>query len=123
MKNLVLIIVAFFIADTEALSFHRERFKNNYGYGRLKSIPTIRYELTNPNLSILQIKDWYHFFFQNKIHWWKIDLRGSNYKNIKLYSPLHLRYNMGPSDIEMALRNSFHPQELKQQKGTILIVD
>jgi hypothetical protein len=30
---------------------------------------------------------------------------------------------MQPSDIEEALRNSFHPQDLKQQKGTILILD
>ena len=129
MRSSLLLFVAFLITDVKALSFREEQFKNNYeyrdgyGYGKLKAIPTIRYELTNPNLSILQIKDWYHFFFQNKICWWKIDLRGSSYKNMKLYKPLHLRYNMRSADIENALRDSFHPQELKQQKGTILIVD
>ena len=125
MKNSILIFVAFLFASVKALPSKEKSFKNSWGYGyrKLKAIPTVRYELTNPNLSILQIKDWYHFFFQNKICWWKIDLRGSSYKNMQLYKPLHLRYNMQPLDIVEALRNSFHPQDLKQQKGTILILD
>ncbi len=125
MKSSLLIFAAFLVIDVRALSFQEKQSENNYGYRyrKLKSIPTVRYEMTNPNLSILQIKDWYHFFFQNRIYWWKIDLRGSNFRNIQLYRPLHLRYNMQPSDIEKALRNSFHPQDLKQQKGTILILD
>ena len=122
MKSSLLVFISFLITNVKALPSKEEQPQNNYGYvySELKSIPTVRYELTNPNLSILQIKDWHHFFFQNRICWWKIDLRGSSYRNMQLYKPLHLRYNMQSSDIEKALRSSFHPQDLKQQKGTIL---
>lgn len=122
MKSLLSVfsLFVFLVTNVKAMPSGEEQSTSNYGY---KSIPTVRYELTNPNLSILQIKDWCLFFFQNKICWWKIDLRGSSYKNLQLYKPLHLRYDMQPSDIEEALRNSFHPQDLKQQKGTILILD
>lgn len=127
MKNLLLIFSLFvsLITSVKALMSNEPQFKDNqkHGYRNVKSIPTIKYELTNPNLSILQIKDWYHFVFQNKIYWWKIDLKGSSYKNTKLFAPLHLRYNMLPEDIEMALHNSFHPQEIKLQRGSILILD